>query len=113
MTGAREARTRFVWPPTKADVLAVVLAGCLIVAIIREAWWPAVVLAILLTATVLSPRAVQARAEGPGIVVQADFELDDEVSPLGPDHPPSSGRSPGEPACRPRSRPRSRQPAAG
>jgi hypothetical protein len=113
MTEARRVHTRFAWPPTKADVLAVVLAGCLIVAIIREAWWPAVVLAVLLTATVLSPRAVQARAEGPGIVVEAEFELDDEVSSPEPDHRPCPPRSPDDQARRPRSRPRSKRPAAG
>ena len=80
MTEGRGAHSRLAWPPTKADLLAVVLTGCVIVALVGEAWWPAVVLAVLLTTTVLSPRAVQTRAEGPGIAVQTEFELDDEVS---------------------------------
>jgi hypothetical protein len=113
MTESSGAQTRLAWPPTKADVLAVVLTGCLIVTLLGGAWWPAVVLAVLLTATVLSPRAVQARAEGPGIVVQAEFELEDEVSPTEPEDPPSSTHSPDPPTRPARRRPRNRRPAAG
>ena len=113
MTESRGAHTRLAWPPTKADVLAVVLTGCLIVTLLGRAWWPAVVLAVLLTGTVLSPRAVQARAEGPGLVVHAKFELDDEVSPTEPEDPPSPTRSPDAPTRQARSRPRNRRPAAG
>ena len=113
MTEGRGAHSRLAWPPTKADLLAVVLTGCVIVALVGEAWWPAVVLAVLLTTTVLSPRAVQTRAEGPGIAVQTEFELDDEVSPTEPEDPPSPTRSPDAPTRQARSRPRNRRPAAG
>jgi hypothetical protein len=113
VTESRGARTRWAWPPTKADVLAVVLTTCLAVTLIGKAWWPAVVLAVLLTATVLAPRAVQARAQGPGIVVEAEFELDDEVTADQPANPPSPNRSPDAPTCQSRSPPRNRRPAAG
>jgi hypothetical protein len=106
------AHSRLAWPPTKADLLAVVLTGCVIVTLVGEAWWPAVVFGVLLTATVLSPRAVQARAEGPGLVVQTNFELDEAISPAArADQPPP--RSPDPPTRQPRSRPRNRRPAAG
>jgi hypothetical protein len=113
MTDRRGAHSRLAWPPTRADLLAVVLTGSLVVALVGEAWWPAVVLAVLLTATVLSPRAVQTRAEGPGIVVQAKFELDDEVSPAAPVDRSWPNRSPDPSTCHPRSLPRNRRPAAG
>lgn len=100
MTEGRGAHSRLAWPPTKADLLAIVLTGALIVTLVGQAWWPAVVLAILLTSTVLSPRAVQARAHGPGIIVETELELDDDVSSTAPNR-------------RPANRPRSRRPAAG
>jgi hypothetical protein len=56
---------------------------------------------------------VQTRAEGPGIVVQAKFELDDDVSPAAPVDRSSPNRSPDPSTCHPRSLPRNRRPAAG
>jgi hypothetical protein len=106
MSDGRGAHSRIAWPPTKADLLAVVLTGSLIAALVGEAWWPAVVLAVLLTATVLSPRAVQTRAEGPGIVVQASFDLDDEISPAAPGDRSSPSRPQDPSTCHPRSLPR-------
>jgi hypothetical protein len=106
------AHSRLAWPPTKADVLAVVLTGCVIVTLVGEAWWPAVVFGVLLTAAVLSPRAIQARAEGPGIVIQTKFELDEPVSPAAPtDESPTRLSDP--PTRQTRSHPRNRRPAAG